>query len=503
MIDHRNAQDTARWLQTHGCQRLRSDSRSVRTGDGFVAWSGAHVDARDFVIPAFEQGAQAALVEAHDLTAAQTQHWPPETVMAVPSLKTCAGDIAHHFYGRPSDDLAVVAITGTNGKTSMAWWLAHALQSLGQACGVIGTLGVGPIESLQPTGLTTPQAVELHDALAQMRDGGLRACAIEASSIGLAEHRLQGLHVRVAAFTNLSQDHLDYHGDMAHYWAAKQRLFTWPGLQTAVIHLDDAHGEQLATQLRARTAAQDLALWTFGRHEQARLRLIASSAHAQGQRLEIAAADSSDRHHLDTPFVGAYNAANLLGVIACLCALGHGLAQAVAACQSLPAVPGRLQAVAPQPNRPWVVVDYAHTPDAIAQVLRALQPLAQARQGRLWCVVGCGGERDASKRAPMAAAAEQGADRLILTSDNPRGEDPQAILDDMMTGLQSPAHAVCSDRAQAIAQAVASSHAHDVVLIAGKGHEDYQEVRGQRLPFSDHDVALAALQAWRPLEAQA
>ena len=481
-----NAQAAADWLHTRDCQHLRSDSRRVHGSDGFIAWSGAHVDARQFVITALDQGATAALVEAKNLNPDLAQHWPAEAVAALPDIKAHVGAIADAFYGHPSQDLAVIAITGTNGKTSSAWWLAQALQACGQACGMVGTLGVGPLDHLQSTGLTTPQAVELHDALAHMRDQGLHACAIEASSIGIVEQRLQGTHIRVAVFTNLSQDHLDYHGDMTQYWAAKQTLFAWSGLEAAVINIDDAHGEALVPTLPA-----NLDTWTVGTHAQARLRASNIQAQAHGMRFTVHEQD--EQHLVLTSLMGDYNVSNLLGVLGSLRALGIPLAQAVAACQSLSPVPGRLQAVGSDVTQPLVLVDYAHTPDAVRQVLRTLRATADARGGQLWCVLGCGGDRDATKRGPMAAAAEAGADRVVLTSDNPRSEDPEAILEAMMSGLQHPAHAVCVDRAQAIAQSIAQAQTQDVVLIAGKGHEDYQEIKGQRLPFSDHDVALAAL----------
>ncbi len=487
-----NAQAAADWLRARQCTHLRSDSRRVREGEGFIAWSGAHVDARDFVIGALDQGAAAALVEAHACSADMSQHWPSEAVAAIDDLKAQAGAIADAFYGQPSRELNVVAITGTNGKTSCAWWLAQALQACDLPCGVIGTLGVGPIDQLSNTGLTTPQAVELHDALAGMREQGLRACAIEASSIGIVEQRLQATQIRVAVFTNLTQDHLDYHGDMARYWAAKQQLFAWPGLQAAVINTDDAHGQPLAKQLAAESPAA-LDLWTYGTSPQARLQALHIEAQAQGMRFDIHERGQSQGLRVVTPLIGHYNVLNLLAVLGSLRALGIPLAQAVQACAHLSPVPGRLQAVAAKPTQALVLVDYAHTPDAVAQVLGALRPVAQARGGQLWCVLGCGGDRDRAKRAPMAAAAEAHADQVVLTSDNPRSEDPQAILEAMMVGLQQPAHAVCVDRGQAIALAIAHAQPADVVLIAGKGHEDYQEVKGQRLPFSDHDVALAAL----------
>ena len=484
-----DATSAATWLRNMGCQHLRCDNRRVRSGDGFLAWPGAQVDARRFVMNAIDQGANAALVEAKHPQAEWPAHGAQDLIAALPDLKAQAGDVAHAFYGQPSHHLSVVAFTGTNGKTSSAWWLAQAMENLGRPCGLMGTLGVGRLGQLDTTGLTTPQAVDVHDALATMRETGVHACALEASSIGIVEHRLQGVRIEVAVFTNLSLDHLDYHRDMAHYWAAKRALFDWPDLRAAVINIDDAHGLALAQELSA-----PIDVWSVGTHAAARLQALDIAPHAQGLSFTVRETGDARLHPVRSTLIGHYNVLNLLGVIASLRALGIALADAVAACEGLSAVPGRLQRVGAGAEQPLVLVDYAHTPDAVAQVLQALRPLAQARAGQLWTVLGCGGDRDPSKRAPMAAAAEAGADRLVLTSDNPRFEEPQAILEAMMCGLSRPAFAVHADRGQAIALAVSQASSRDVVLIAGKGHEDYQEVQGKRLPFSDHDIALAALQ---------
>jgi UDP-N-acetylmuramyl-tripeptide synthetase len=261
-------------------------------------------------------------------------------------------------------------------------------------------------------------------------------------------------------------------------------------LRSVVINIDDAKGAALACELN-----ETLDIWTVSRERTARLWARSITSLAQGTAIEIVEQADAQVYTTNTPLIGHYNVSNLLCVLASMRALGVPLAQAIEACESLTPVPGRLQTVGHDSKQPLVLVDYAHTPDALTQVLGALQPIARARQGQLWCVVGCGGDRDASKRAPMAAAAESGANVLVLTSDNPRSEDPNVILEAMMVGLRAPAHAVCADRAQAIALVVAQAQVQDVILIAGKGHEDYQEILGQRLPFNDHDVALAALHA--------
>ncbi|WP_408598886.1 UDP-N-acetylmuramoyl-L-alanyl-D-glutamate--2,6-diaminopimelate ligase [Limnohabitans sp.] len=523
-------QEAAQWLHAQVRGELHTDSRRVTTGDGFIAWPGAASDGRRHVPAALAQGAAACLVEHQGVEAFQDAFHGAKkpgvsdamaashALASYTDLKAASGPIAAAYYEQPSRALDVLAITGTNGKTSTAWWLAHALGCVGQRCAVVGTLGVGEVGQLEVTGMTTPDPVLLQARLRDMVTQGVQACAIEASSIGLAEHRLDGTQVRVALFTNFTQDHLDYHGSMAGYWQAKTALFNWPGLQAAVVNTDDAYGAQLAQQLSLR---QDLVLWTVGiaaDAPQPDAPITAQHAPATGLSFEAASRvqhlqatqvrhgarglsfdvlEGEHRHTLHTSLVGHYNVSNVLGVIACLRALGHSLAQAVQACADLPAVPGRMQALG-QIGQPLVVVDYAHTPDAVVQALQALRPLASTRGGALVCVLGCGGDRDQAKRPLMAAAAEQYADRVVLTSDNPRSEDPQAILTQMLQGLTRPADSwQMLDRAQAIACAVREASALDVVLVAGKGHEDHQDVQGVKLPFSDVAQAQAALQQWR------
>lgn len=479
-------QEAARWLHARVRGALHTDSRRVGAGDGFIAWPGAAVDGRRFVGAALAQGARACLVEAAGSAAFGFDAGAP--VAGYAGLKAACGPIADAYYESPSRALSVLAVTGTNGKTSTAWWLAHALQAAGLGpCAVVGTLGIGVLPHLQPTGLTTPDPVQLHAALRALVDRGVRACALEASSIGLAEHRLDATAIRVAIFTNFTQDHLDYHGSMAAYWQAKRALFDWPGLQAAVINLDDAHGDELARH----AAARGLDVWTVALRRAARL---TAEQLAWGERgLHWTVREAGAEAAVDAVQVGGYNAANLMGVLGALRALGVPLERAAAACAALPAVPGRLERIEVA-GAPLALVDYAHTPDALEQVLRALRPLAERRGGALWCVFGCGGNRDPGKRPLMAAAAERLADRVVVTSDNPRHEDPRAIVDAVLAGLAQPEAALVEvDRARAIAAALAAAQPRDVVLIAGKGHEDYQEVAGERHPFSDQAVARAAL----------
>lgn len=483
-------QEAARWLREHVRGELRTDSRQVRPGDGFIAWPGAATDGRRYVADALAQGASACLVEQAGV---QAFGFEAPTVATYAQLKAATAPIAATYYDAPSQALNVVAITGTNGKTSTAFWLAGALSRTAlpalAPCALVGTLGVGLPGQLEATGMTTPDPVLLQQRFRQFVDGGARSCAIEASSIGIVERRLDATAIRVAVFTNFTQDHLDYHGSMDAYWQAKAALFDWPGLQAAVINVDDPRAHLLVKQAEAR----GLAVWTTSRQRAARLQALDIAYGTEGLEWQVREGDALVP--IRTSLVGEYNIDNLMGVLGAMRALGVPLAQAVAACAGLPPVPGRMERI-DVAGAPLAVVDYAHTPDALEKALAALRPLVGERGGRLWCVFGCGGNRDPGKRPLMAAAAEAGADQLVLTSDNPRDEAPAAIIAAMAAGLKQAAQArVEVDRAQAIAQALREAEARDVVLIAGKGHEDYQEVRGRSLPFSDQAQALQALRA--------
>ena len=473
---------------------LQTDSRQVAPGDAFIAWPGAAADGRAHVPAALERGAVACLVE-HEGAAAFG--FSDDRLASLAGLKAATGHIAAEWFGQPSQALDLVAFTGTNGKTSSAWWLACALSKCelpAQAeSALVGTLGMGMVQGgvprLQETGMTTPDPVRLQRALRQFVEAGVRTCAIEASSIGLAEQRLAGTHIRVAAFTNFTQDHLDYHAGMDAYWQAKAALFGWPGLQAAVVNTDDARGAALQTAL----AGRGLDLWSVSLQPGARLH--AEAIAFEGAGLCFTVVEGRERHRLQTAVIGSYNVSNLLGVLAALRALGMPLARAVQACTGLQPVPGRMERIA-QAGAPLVAVDYAHTPDALAQALQALRPLADERGGRLWCVFGCGGDRDASKRPLMGAIAQRHADQVLVTSDNPRSEDPAQIIHQVLQGTVAGTTVRAQpDRAAAIAQALAEAGAHDVVLVAGKGHEDYQETAGVRRPFSDLAQARSALQA--------
>ena len=486
--------EAARWLRARVTSQLTSDSRRVQAGDGFFAWVGQTTDARQHVVQALQQGASACLVEANGLEVFEAVndlalHDAP--ISSYEGLKADSGAIADAYFDSPSAALRVQAITGTNGKTSTAWWLAQAFSRLGQRCAVVGTLGMGEPGQMHSTGLTTPDPLQLHTQLRRWVNDGVQVCALEASSIGLVENRLSGCHIHTAIFTNFTQDHLDYHGSMQAYWQAKQSLFDWPGLTAAVINIDDDKGRELAQRLQHSA----LKLWTVSMHGTADICARDVRTTTLGMTFDVCEADQSIS--LTAACLGDFNVMNLLGVIAALRQAGHSLADAVAACHHLQAVPGRMQQLGSE-GMPAVVVDYAHTPDAVAKALQALRPWAHARGGRLHCVLGCGGDRDSSKRAPMARCAEEFADVVCLTSDNPRSEDPQHILQQMLQGLRQPQSAVQQlDRALAIAERISQAEPNDVVLIAGKGHETYQEVKAQKLPFSDADHALLALQSRR------
>jgi len=458
--------DPLRSLAAQGAmiERLSSDSRRCAPGVAFLAYPGEKTDGRAHIQDAVGRGASAVLWEQQDFS--WNARWRVPNV-PVADLKQQAGVLAHEFYGRPSEALWVCGVTGTNGKTSCSQWIAAALGRHGTKAGVIGTLGSGFPGALAPLPNTTPDALELHSTLEQLRSGGAKAAAMEVSSHGLVQGRVNGVRFACALFTNLSHDHLDYHGSMQAYGAAKARLFETPGLQCAVLNLDDELGMDLAKRLAGR------------------VRTIGYSLEPRDAPVDQAiVADERVR----SPAPGRFNLSNALGVIGCLLAKGIAFDQAASLVASLPPVPGRMQTVG---DEPLVVVDYAHTPDALDNVLRALRPVASARGGRLAVVFGAGGDRDPSKRAPMGAIAAKLADRVLITSDNPRSEDPAAIIEAVRRG--APGCEAEVDRARAIRQVIRDSKKNDVVLIAGKGHENYQEIAGRRTHFSDEEQARAAL----------
>jgi len=400
----------------------------------------------------------------------------------VHGLRAQAGFIAHEFYGRPSESMWVCGVTGTNGKTSCSQWLAALLSGRDEKTAVIGTLGAGFLPELESTGHTTPDALDLHAMLAAFKSGGARAVAMEVSSHGLDQGRVNGVAFDCALLTNLTHDHLDYHGTMAAYAQAKARLFDVPGLGAAVLNMDDAFGAQLAERLAARGARTI----GYGFSRPAMAEFVCAEG-VDGERVKIHS--SWGDANVAIPRLGRFNVANALAVLGCLVAKGIPFAEGAALLERLPPVPGRMQQVG---KRPLVVVDYAHTPDALDKVLAALKPLALARGGRLVAVFGAGGGRDAAKRPQMGLAVARRADRIVLTSDNPRSEEPLAIIAAVRAGIAGEC-IIEPDRAKAIEGAIAAADDADVILIAGKGHENFQEIAGRRLPFSDAKVAEASL----------
>ena len=463
-------------------ERLTSDSRRVAPGAAFFAWPGEAADGRRYVAQAIDRGC-AAVVWERDGYAWDAARKVPNA--GVKDLRSQAGFLAHDFYGRPSESLWVCGVTGTNGKTSCANWLAHLFSLKKIKAGVIGTLGSGFPGLLAENPNTTPDALELHRLLAEFKSAGAGAVAMEVSSHGLDQGRVNGVAFDCALFTNLTHDHLDYHGTLTAYAEAKARLFDAPGLGAAVLNLDDPFGAQLAKRLEARGVRTiGYSLSGIPASE------FISASSLEGQKARINSSWGSAE--VTIPQLGRFNVANALGVLGCLVAKGISFEEGVKLLEALPQVAGRMQQIG---DRPLVVVDYAHTPDALDKVLSALKPVAQARGGRLVAVFGAGGGRDKAKRPAMGSVAAARADRVVLTSDNPRGENPRAIVEAIRDGIGNIGGdcVIELDRAKAIDSTIASADAADVVLIAGKGHEGFQEIAGRRLPFSDAAVAGAAL----------
>jgi len=464
---------------------LVMDSREVKPGDAFVAIAGFGAHGLKFVDQARAQGAVAILFEPPapiDLPA------PPDAI-AVPNLRARLGELADRFHGRITEAMTVVGVTGTNGKTSTVQLLAQAWTLRGIRCGTIGTLGMGLYGQAQPTGFTTPLVLKLHDLLAQLHEQGAQAVAMEVSSHALDQGRADGVHFDVAVFTNLTRDHLDYHGDMETYGAAKARLFAWPGLNAAVINLDDDYGRRLHAQVPA--SVKPFGVSSRGAAG-ATLRADALRLDSAGIAFELVA--GSEAHAVRSPLLGRFNVDNLLAVAGALYALGDPVAQIASTLSQLQPIHGRMNRLGGDGIKPLVVIDYAHTPDALEQALKSLRAHAQAR---LVCVFGCGGERDRGKRPQMAAIAEANADVVIVTDDNPRAEDGDQIVADILAGFASADTAIVQrDRAAAIARAIGEARPNDIVLVAGKGHEPYQEINGVQYPFDDTEVARSRLDAY-------
>jgi UDP-N-acetylmuramoyl-L-alanyl-D-glutamate--2,6-diaminopimelate ligase len=504
------------WLQQLAAQiapapQISADSRRITPGDIFFAFPGDAADGRRYISDAIERGAAAVLFDDVDFSWDENIDLPHR---GLSNLKPQSGPIANAYYGMPDRAMFTVAVTGTNGKTSCAYWVANVLSQIHQnqtpqksagqtasTAGVIGTLGVGTFVNgvahrFETTGYTTPDAVLLQRKLAELRSSHVSAVALEASSIGLAQGRISGLHIDVALFTNLTRDHLDYHHDMASYGAAKTILFDRPELQYGVVNLDDAMGVQLASRLQQRGVP------VMGYSIGEKIAGAADDAFPILRASAIRIGHIGAAFQVDSPFgsglvkshlVGQFNISNLLGVLGVLLAKGTPWTTALAAISTLLPAPGRMQRLGGQ-DAPLVIIDYAHTPDALLKTLTSLRELAEQRHGKLWCVFGCGGNRDSGKRPEMGRASEL-ADQVVLTSDNPRNEAPMAIIEQTRQGMQKLVPHIVEDRATAILWSVRHADKHDVVLLAGKGHEMFQEVNGKKQPFLDADHAALALAA--------
>jgi UDP-N-acetylmuramoyl-L-alanyl-D-glutamate--2,6-diaminopimelate ligase len=558
---------------------LQTDSRAVQAGDIFLAYAGQRHDARPLVIHALDQGARACLVDLQDVDLAPNTNTSSDSsaepdwnhifpglgdasskalaqdvrVAFMPQLKASRGWVAAEYYGNPSRNLKVLAVTGTNGKTTCTWWLAQVLAKLGKRCALAGTLGLGELELLtgksgphlpaqyhlkalpsqkvfgskSTGGLTTFEANELQHAMRHCYVQGFTHMALEASSIGLSEGRLGGTQIEVAVLTNLTQDHLDYHGDMNSYWQAKRTLFVQMNPKAMVINLDDAHGLGLYLELTQaahkspdNSSAPVIVAYT-SEPVSVREALVSAGLDAEKRMADILCArnvqfkvlegserlkgseghqgawvfDLAWRGHLaslELHVLGRYNVSNALAVMGTLLSLGVEWSEALAHCQELQAVSGRMQLIS-NAGTPNVVVDYAHTPDALSQVLSSLLEITQPQGAKLWCVMGCGGDRDRTKRGLMGRAAEALADHVVLTSDNPRHENPISIIEDIESGMLGGKSHRQIDRKLAIEWALSNAAPEDWVLVAGKGHENYQEIDGVRLPFSDQEVVANAL----------
>jgi len=474
-------------------QRVCADSRKVQPGDVFLAYPGHASDGRQYIQDAVKRGAAAVLWEREGF------EWDASIKVAnlpVDRLRWLVSDIADEVCGRPSEKLWMVGITGTNGKTSISQWVARAFINLGRSCAVIGTIGSGFPGRLTDTANTTPDAIVLQQDLARFLAEGAQAVAMEVSSIGLDQGRVAGVRMDVAVFTNLTRDHLDYHHTMEAYAASKAKLFEHPGLKSAVLNFDDLMGVVQARRLADKdlnvvgyTVVPDNAMAAPAKYV-----VVADQLRSTAHGMNFVVRCGDKQAEMSVGLVGQFNASNLLAVIAVLLESGVSFEQAIEVTRTLTPPEGRMQTLGGI-GEPMIVVDYAHTPDALEQALKALKSTVVSRHGQLSCVFGCGGDRDPGKRALMGEVAVRLAHKAIITSDNPRSEDPLAIIAQVAEGAAQAEK--ITDRAEAIRQAVMGAHANDVILIAGKGHETYQEIAGKRHHFSDAEHASAALNAWR------
>ncbi len=482
---------------------LVTDSRKIKQGDTFLAYAGEKSDGRNFIPQAIAAGANAILWDPQNFS------WNPAwqiPALPISGLKDKAGWIADYIYGGPSQKLWMVGITGTNGKTSCCHWYAQAMTSLNKKTAVIGTLGNGFADALENSENTTPDATMLQRSLAKFKQQGAHSVAMEVSSHGIVQGRINGTMFSVAVLTNLSRDHLDYHQDMDAYAAAKARLFFWPELKYAVVNMDDVLGVELSRQLadkKTKIIGYGFKYPELGCYSRHFKMVYGSNLKADINGIEFDIEYEGGYEHLEINLLGKFNASNLLAVTAALLASGVNLADAVQSLQNLHQIPGRMEKFM-MTGQPIVIIDYAHTPDALEKVLCTLREMLRTtahhnntvtsmHSPRLHCVVGCGGDRDKGKRAMIGEVATRLADEVVFTSDNPRTEDPLNIIKEISVGAGSHEYQVEVDRTSAIYQAIDNARVDDIVLIAGKGHERFQEINGQKIPFNDPEVVQQVL----------
>ena len=471
-----------------GSQTLHADSRKIEPNDVFIACQGEYADGRLYIQSAIENGASFVFWEDDG-----TFQWQPEWTVPnqpISDLRERAGMVAAKAYGNVSGSLNIIGVTGTNGKTSITQWLAQSIDILEnkKSCAIIGTVGNGFFGELQETTHTTPDPVSVQTLLRQFKQLGANHIAMEVSSHGLHQYRVNGVPFKTAIFTNLTRDHLDYHNSMEEYGATKARLFHWQGLENAIINSDDEFGGRLILQLKQQYAGS-LKVYSYGFNENADIRITEFIANTQGMKIGLQTPWGNGA--AQTRLLGRFNAQNFAAAIGALCVSGFEFQAALNALAQIRPATGRMDCIINE-NKPLVVVDYAHTPDALEKALTTLREI-QAPDSKLWCVFGCGGNRDRGKRPLMGAVAAQYSDCPVVTSDNPRMEDPNAIIADILPAVPN-AVLVQVDRQTAIEQTIAQAAPQDIVLIAGKGHETYQDVQGVKHHFSDFEIAQLALE---------
>ena len=460
-------------------QELTLDSRKIRSGSLFFAIPGNSEDGRNYIENAIQGGAAAIVYES--------ENWTPRLEGQIPNigirnLRNHIGQVADAFYGKPSSKLHVVGITGTNAKTSCAVFTAQSLEVLASKCGIVGTLGAGFHQGLRSASLTTPDPISLHKELAHLSADGAQYVCLEVSSHALDQGRTNGIRFGTVVFTNLSQDHMDYHGCEEHYRASKSKLFTDQGSDCAILNVDEKFGRELALRTTAKRVV------TYGKSP-ADVQLVSAKSHHRGLRMTIKIGEHAA--DIQSSILGSFNAINLTAVAAILHSLDFDIDQIRQALSQVKAVPGRMERINTQESRVAVFIDYAHTPAAIQTVLTSVREITR---GRLWCVFGCGGDRDQEKRPIMGKIAEKLADEVILTDDNPRGESPDGIMRSISLGMRNQPTCI-HDRRAAIRYALTHSGKNDSILIAGKGHETTQTYQDRTLVFNDKEVVLDLLRA--------